>query len=149
MTDKLSEVLLAIDRKERSLPLSGRRDFTLIAYHHLSERDAQAVRSVQSVISMQFGIESRVVGGGYGCSTIEIEIAVADPEERRLAVLQILESEAVQTTAREGGFVRLIIREPYEGKNLITGELDAIFMHATGIFLRNRILLLSTTKVEA
>lgn len=122
--DSLTRAIEAIEEKRRFLVPGARRDITLISYHHLTQEQAPAIRRLIVVLKKQLGFESRVVGGGYGCSTIEIEIAISDPIERQLALRGVLGCKEVREIARSAGCIRIVISEPYEGMSLITGELD-------------------------
>jgi hypothetical protein len=124
MADRLDEVLVASDTRQRVIANDGRVCFTLISYRTLNSSNAEQIRHFQEWVQKKYSVLIPVVGGGYGCSRIEFDVVAPSAAEALRFTQGILQDREFQLKATEVGFRVLIVNEPWARIDLANGMVE-------------------------
>lgn len=122
--DKLKEVLAASEAKN-VYPVSGEKyDFSLISYRHLTSQNERNIRNFLDWIKLRHSFEVVVVGGGYGCSHIEVIVIMQNQSDAADFVLRLMKDEEFRGKASSLGFRVMILPKPYIRQDLLNGNIE-------------------------
>lgn len=110
--DKLEEVISRSETRKLVAMPSSDQILELISYRTLNKDDIPAIRNFQRKVAEDFNINLLVVGGGYGCTKIAFHLENASPEEVRILIQDLLESEMFRKAALKVDFELAIVRNP-------------------------------------
>ncbi len=126
MEDKLDEVInRSIAKKFVSSPTSE-QTLELISLRTFDKSDVQSVRKFQAAIAERFNIDLVVAGGGYGCTKVAFKLEGVSPEEARIQIQKLLESELFREEALKVDFQIAIGRNPDIRVNLKNGVIESL-----------------------
>lgn len=123
-TDKLAEVLRAAEAKQVIPVLPQFRGFSLISFRHFTSQDENGIRHLFAYLLQRHLIAVVAVGGGYGCTRIELEITSHDSSQVADLVLRLMKDEVFRSEALTVGFRVMILREPYVRLDLANGGIQ-------------------------
>lgn len=126
MQDKLEEVIARSEAKKLVVAPSSDQILELISYRTLDKSDIPAIRKFQRVIAEEFKINLVVIGGGYGCTKIAFHLDKASPDEVRILIQDLLESEVFREEALKVDFEIAIVRNPDARVILKNGKNESL-----------------------
>lgn len=128
ISNKLIDVLKATIEKKYLVPNEKGFLFSLISLKTFGADSAERIQRMINNIQLVTGLRLKIVGGGFGCTKItikvEVEVETDSPEDTQALVNTLLKSKSLEVLATQNGFSRLVIDSPYEGKNLVNGNID-------------------------
>jgi len=88
--DILDNVAKAVKEKTQTKPSSSRVDLVFVGLDAEPDTLLERYRNLQTFFYQKYGVQLLIVGGGFGCETLKVQISASSREKEREIVEKIL-----------------------------------------------------------